>query len=130
MTRITGFVELMIIVNKETKPSLTKPATGIMIKIKITPETNNDTNGVMIKSNTSGIRLRIFFSMTDNTHTPNITPMMPPFPVVNTDSNGTVSLYNPIIFAISMMFAPILIPPIIPPNAGVAPNTSAARIPV
>lgn len=51
-----------------------------------------------------------------------MTPMIPPLPV-NIDSRGIFSLKSPKIFEIALIVAPMLIAPIIPPKAGVAPNT-------
>ena len=120
----------MMTLNPRTKASETKPVAGIITKTSNTETMSIVTNGVTTKSNTSGTFLRTHFSTLAKTHTAKITPMIPPLPVVNTERNGVSSLNNPKIFEISTMFAPIEIPPIIPPNPSVAPNCLAALIPV
>ena len=59
-----------------------------------------------------------------------ITPMIPPFPVVNIEFSGVVSSYKPNVVEIATILELIEIAPIIPPKPSVAPNCFAELIPV
>ena len=63
----------------------------IMIIISV-PEIKIVTKGTIIKSRLSGIILCNQFSILDKIHTPTITPIIPPLPVVRIELSGTSSL--------------------------------------
>ena len=130
MQLTTGLEDLMIILNNATNPSDINPASGIIINTNNIAVISKDNNGVKINSKTSGILLRIAFSILANIYTPIITPIIPPLPVVKIEFRGTASSYSPNVWEIATIFDPIEIAPIIPPKASVAPNCFAELIPV
>ena len=74
--------------------------------------------------------MRRAFSTLERIHTPIMTPMIPPLPVVRMEFRGTSALYRPSSVEMVTIWEPMEMPPIMPPRAGVAPNSLAALMPV
>ena len=85
--------------------------------------------GVIIESKKSGIIFLSCFSTQARIATPIITPIIPPFPGIKILLSGTSALYKPKAFENIFIFELIVIAPIIPPRAGVAPNSLAEFTP-